>query len=253
MANNGLSSNEQRSPGQPGLEPQLPKRFYQDVTVALQEGEWAVQLDGRRVRTPAKNAFAMPNEDLANAVAEEWLAQVDVIDPATMPLTRIINSAHDGLVGKEADVRNEIAKFAGSDLLCYRADHPEQLVALQCAAWDGALKWLAQEHGICLQTGSGIMPIAQNSDDLAAFSSLLVTAGRLQLASLHVLVTISGSAVLGLAVLRGHMSVEEAWTAAHVDEDWQISQWGDDDEAQARRVFRKTEFEAAARLLELSG
>ncbi len=231
----------------------LPKRFYDEACVAAVDDGWAVVLDGRNVRTPGKQVWMVASAALAQAAADEWAVQADVIDPATMPINRLVNTALDGVAGQERAVRDEIVKFAGNDLLCYRADHPQELVARQAALWDPALAWLADARGVRLVTSQGIMPVAQPRQAIERFAGLVAGCDALSLAALHVLVTLSGSAVLGYGILEGAWSAQEAWSWAHVDEDWQIEQWGKDSEAQARRAYRWSEFEAAARILELVG
>ncbi len=234
------------APGRP-----LAKCFYERVGTGKQHDGWVVLLDGRTVRTPGNNPLVVPSEALCDALAAEWAAQQNVIDPASMPLTRIVNTALDGVAGNEQDVCDEIVKFAGSDLLCYRADHPQQLVARQARAWDAPLAWMAGTHGVALACAVGIMPVAQDRAALDAFRRLIAGEHALRLAALHILVTLSGSAVLGYGVLARHIDDETAWSAAHVDEDWQFSQWGEDGEARERRARRRQEFAAAARLLSL--
>ncbi len=248
------SNAENEEPGQTGqLAPQRehPKRFYASVTTGQSGQAWHILLDGRSVRTPGKHLISLPSAALANIIAQEWDAQHEVIDPATMPATRIVNTAIDGVVHKADSVRDEIAKFAGGDLLCYRAGHPRELVELQRAAWDEPLAWLAQDHSVNLQTATGIMPINQPALELQKFRNLLDACGGLRLAALHVVVTLTGSAVLGIGILESKLSSADAWSAAHVDEDWQITQWGEDHEAKERRAFRWREFSTATEIIRL--
>jgi chaperone required for assembly of F1-ATPase len=253
MAGNGStgSGGHARAPLGGAGERVLPKRFYKQADVRAVDDGWLVVLDERPVRTPGRQQLLAPSEALSEAIAREWAAQEDVIDPATMPLTRLMNTALDGVSGKEGKVRAEIVQFAGSDLLCYRAEHPRELVELQSSAWDPPLQWLAQHHGVELQVAGGIMPVMQSQEALDRFGGLVAEGGAFELAALHVLVTLSGSAVLGCAVMKGGLGTAEAWAAAHVDEDWQILQWGGDAEAEARRAYRWREFQAAALLLKL--
>lgn len=232
----------------------LPKRFYTDVTVADESGESlaAILLDGRPVRTPGKKALAVPSAALAEAIADEWRAQRDEIDPRTMPLTRLVNSAIDGVTGREAAVIDDILNHAGADLLCYRASGPEGLLVRQAEAWDPVLAWAAGALGAPLSLAEGVMHVPQPEASLAALRTEIAALDAYALAALHVMTTLTGSALLPLAVARGELSPEAAWEAAHVDEDWQISQWGEDAEAQMRRETRKADFDAAARLLALS-
>ncbi len=227
----------------------LPKRFYTSATVAPRGTGFAVLLDTRAARTPKKRELVLPTSALAQAVAEEWDAQRTVINPATMPLTRLVNTVLDGVEGRESEVRADIVKYAGSDLLCYRAEDPEKLVALQAATWDPVLVWANSGLGIRLALSGGVMPVRQSQEALDAVALAVAPLDALRLASLHVMVTLTGSAILGLAVLHRHLSPEAAWSAAHVDEDWQIGRWGEDAEATARRARRWTDMRAAADLL----
>jgi chaperone required for assembly of F1-ATPase len=237
-------------PGEP--ERMLPKRFYASVSVdAKGPADHRIRLDGRPVRTPAKAELAAPTPALAQAIADEWLAQGTHIDPLSMPLTKLANSAIDGVARRQAEVRADIAKYAGSDLLCYRADGPEGLQRRQSEAWDPILKWAEQDLGARLAVGAGLMPVAQTDAAKAAVARGLEEYDGFALAALHVITTLLGSVVLALAHARGHLSTEEAWAAAHVDEDWQISKWGEDAEAKARRARRWADLQAASRMLEL--
>jgi chaperone required for assembly of F1-ATPase len=235
-------------PGRDGPRP-LPKRFYTNVTAAPRSTGFAVLLDARAARTPKKRELVLPTLALAQAIAEEWDAQRSAIDPAGMPLTRLVNTVLDGVEGRESEVRADIVKYAGSDLLCYRAEDPEKLVALQAATWDPVLSWAGASLGIPLALSGGVMPVRQSQEALDAVASAVAMLDAFRLAALHVMVTLTGSAILGLAVLHGHLSPEAAWSAAHVDEDWQIARWGEDAEASARRARRWADMRAAADLL----
>lgn len=227
----------------------LPKQFYTLATVGPRDGGFAVLLDGRPVRTPAKKPLVVPTEALAAALAEEWSAQKVSIDPATMPLTRIVNSALDGVTGREAEVRAEIVKYAGGDLLLYRADGPAALVALQARHWDALVKWAEGFLGGRFVLAEGIMPVTQPQKTLDTVAAKLANIEALPLAGLHVIMTLTGSTLLALAHAEGRISAEVAWAAAHVDEDYQIEKWGTDSEAEARRAHRWREMQAASRLL----
>jgi chaperone required for assembly of F1-ATPase len=205
------------------------------------------------VRTPAKALLALPTRALAEAVAEEWSGQREHIDPATMPLTRLANSAIDGVRGREAEVRADIVRYAGSDLLCYRAFEPEELVRRQAELWDPVLAWAREAFGVRFAVAQGLMPRAQPPAATAAIAAALEGFDTFGLAALHVMTTLTGSALLALAQARGRLTAEQAWTAAHVDEDWQIGKWGEDEEAAARRQRRWWEMQAAGRMLALLG
>lgn len=229
----------------------LRKRFYELVDVDSRAAHWFVLLDGRGLRTPGKRELALPNEALAEEIAAEWQAQKDEINPITMPLTRLANSAIDGIAGREAEVRADIVDYAGSDALCYRAERPEVLVARQRAQWDPILDWANETLHARFTVASGIMPVKQPEQALAAIDAVLAGYDAMALAALHVMTTLTGSALLMLAHARGFLSVEEAWRAAHVDEDHQIGTWGEDAEARTRRQGRRQEMIAASRLLTL--
>lgn len=237
------------------MRPALPTRFYksaQVVNLTAPGGNdgFGVQLDGRAVKTPKKQPFAVPSHAFASAIAAEWAAQDKVINPASMPLTRIANTAIDAVSNMMPEVAADIAKFAGSDLLCYRAEGPQELVARQAAVWDPVLAWMQKEFGARFILAQGIVPVEQPPRSIERMSSALVGYDAFQLSSLHIITTLTGSALLALAFARGFLTREAAWAAAHVDEDWQIEQWGEDDEAQSRRTARQREFDAAARVLE---
>lgn len=228
-----------------------PKRFYRAVSVGGAAPAFRVLLDGKPIRTPAKHELALPARRLAEAVAAEWEAQGDRIDPGTMPLTRLVNSAIDGVRGREREVCADICKYAAGDLLCHRAPGPEELVRRQAEAWDPVLAWAGEALGARLVVGEDIAPIAQPPAAGMAIEKALVALDAFALTAHHVMTTLTGSALLALAHARGRLSVDQAWTAAHVDENWQISQWGWDAEAKARRDRRWAEMRAASRLLAL--
>jgi chaperone required for assembly of F1-ATPase len=231
--------------------PSHPKRFYDQVAIKDEGGGVSVLLDGRPVRTPGKSPFLLPNAVLAEAVAEEWRGQCSRIDPATMPLTRLANSVIDGVKGAEGAVVDDILNYARSDLLCYRADGPKGLVALQTGHWDPILVWAKQDLGAPMRLAGGVMHVEQQPASLNAIKQHLETFDSWRLAALHVMTGLKGSALLALAVALKRLTPEEAWDAAHVDEDWQIGQWGEDDEAKERRANRHRDFAATARMLTL--
>lgn len=232
----------------------LPKRFYKEVAVRAEGGGAAAPLlDGKPVRTPGKAPLTLPTRALAEAVAEEWRAQGERIDPSTMPLTRLANSAIDGVAGREEAVIGDIAKHAAADLLCYRAEGPEALVAAQGKHWDPVLAFARKSLRAPLLLSEGIVHVAQPETSLARIRSEFEGLDPFRLAALHVMTALTGSALLALAVFKGWLTPEEAWEAAHVDEDFQISQWGEDAETQVRRDRSWRDFQASARLLALLG
>jgi chaperone required for assembly of F1-ATPase len=228
----------------------LPKKFYKDVSVTpLGEG-FGLALDGRPVRTPARAPLAVPNMILAEALAEEWRGQGERINPATMPKTRLVNTALDGVAREMDAVTAEIAKFAGSDFLCYRAAAPESLVEEQNAAWNPILDFFREKHSAPFVCAEGVMFVAQPEASVAAIRQAVAALadgkdGALKLAALHVMTTLTGSVLIALALAQGRLSFDEAWAAAHVDENYQLRLWGPDDEAQARREARMAEMRSA--------
>jgi chaperone required for assembly of F1-ATPase len=214
---------------------------------------FSILLDGKPVRTPAKALLAVPTRALAEAIAAEWQGQGERIDPASMPLTKLANSVLDGVTGREADVRADIVKYAGGDLVCCRALEPEALVQRQAEAWDPIVAWSNQALGACFAVAAGIMPVEQPEAATGAVARALEGYAPFGLCAVHVMTTLMGSALLALAHARGRLGAEAAWAAAHVDEDWQIAKWGQDAEAKARRQRRWQEMQAASRLLGLLG
>lgn len=210
-----------------------PKRFWTSAEVTEAPGGFAITLDGRQVKTPAKAPLVVPSRALAEAIAREWQAQDEKIDPATMPVTRGANAAIDKVRTQHAEVAALIADYGGTDLLCYRAEAPRELVARQSAHWDPLLDWAEAALGARLAVTQGVVPVAQPEATLAALSARVAAMDEWQLAALHDLVGLTGSLVLGLAVAEGRLTADEAWTIAQIDEAWQAEQWGADDEAAA--------------------
>lgn len=207
------------------------KRFWTNAGVAEAGTGFAVELDGRRVKTPAKAALEVPTRAMAKAIAAEWAAQDEVVNPLTMPFTRSANAAIDKVRLQQAEVVRMLADYGDADLLCYRADHPEDLVARQAAAWDPALDWAEQALGVRLELRSGVLHQPQ---DAAALAHLLALTGQhsaFQLAAFHDLVSLSGSLVLGFAAARNWRDAEEIWTLSRLDDLWQQEQWGVDEDA----------------------
>lgn len=229
----------------------LPKRFYKAASVAPVEDKFAVHLDGKPVRTPVKALLAVPTEKAARLVAEEFAAQVDVIDPVKMPVMRLVNTALDGVVNNPQAVLEDILRFAASDMLFYRADAPQALVERENEHWDPVLDWARATLGARFNLAEGVTHVEQPRESIAVLGvHLSQRAEPLRLAALHLMTSLTGSALLALAVDFGELDAETVWLAAHVDEDWQIDQWGQDAEAVARRNARHRDFMAAVQLLE---
>ncbi|HEY4191599.1 MAG TPA: ATP12 family chaperone protein [Mesorhizobium sp.] len=229
----------------------LPKRFYKEASVAAAEGGFAVHLDGKPVRTPAKALLTLPTEQSARLVADEFAAQVEVIDPVKMPVLRLVNTALDGVANEKQAVLEDILRFASTDMLCYRADTPQGLVDRQNTHWDPVLDWARAALGARFNLAEGVIHVEQPRESIAVLGAHLARrADPLRLAALHLMTSLTGSALLALAADEGELDAEAAWLAAHVDEDWQIEQWGQDAEAVARRNARHRDFLAALQLLE---
>lgn len=228
----------------------LPKRFYQEAKAAEDgEGGYAIHLDGKPVRTPARSKLILPKLEMAELVAAEWEAQVEVVNPVIMPVTRLANTAIDGITKDPQAVFDDILRFSGTDLLCYRAATPQRLTLLQSEGWDPVLEWAAKSHGARFILAEGVMHQQQPDEAIAAFGAVLRRHDNIfSLASLHTVTSLTGSAILALAFAEGQLSVDEAWQLAHIDEDWQKSQWGEDEEAALRRHLRKVEMDAACKL-----
>jgi chaperone required for assembly of F1-ATPase len=228
----------------------LPKRFYKTVSVDAVEDGFRILLDGRPVRTPGKRLLAVSARPVAERLKAEWDGQGEEIDPAKMPVTRLVNTAIDGVADNIDAVFEEIVRFAGTDLLCYRAGSPEGLVQRQREGWDPVIRWAAEARGARFILVEGVMHQEQPAPAIRAFSEAL-TAYRdpLVLACLHTVTTLTGSALLALALAEGAVDADTVWSLAHVDEDWQIEQWGTDEEAFHRRSLRREEMDVAASVL----
>ena len=228
------------------------RRFYQTVTIVAGQSGHLVQLDGKAVHTPGRRLLAAPVADLAGALAEEWARQGAHIDPATMPLSRLANTIIDGVATARDEVAAEIRNYLASDLLLYCAEAPELLGARQAQLWDPILVWAREALGADFKPGSGVMHVAQPGAALSAAGAALPN-DEWQLGALHAATTLTGSALIALALSHGALSAEGAWQAAHVDEDWNMEQWGRDEIALQRRGLRFAEFAAAALVLHALG
>ncbi|GAA4215864.1 chaperone required for assembly of F1-ATPase [Sagittula marina] len=223
------------------------KRFWKDATVEPVEDGYAIKLDGRGVKTPAKTPLVVPTTGLAEAIADEWRAQEDKVNPALMPFTRTSNSALDKVATQHAEVAEMLAAYGDSDLLCYRADRPAELVARQNAEWDPLLEWAAEAFDARLTAQPGVMYQAQDKAALDRLSQHVHGQSAFELAAFHDLVAMSGSLVLALAVVHGARDPETAWTLSRLDETWNEEQWGVDEDAAATAAIKRGEFLHAAR------
>jgi chaperone required for assembly of F1-ATPase len=239
-----------------GMRPRLRRRLYREVAALQREGGFGLVLDDRPVLTPAQRPLAAPTALLADLLAEEWRAQREFIDPSTMPLTRLANSIIDGVADAAPEVVAEVEKYLASDLIFYRAETPQGLVRSQEAAWDPLITWAREALGADFQTGAGVVHLPQPQDALAA-AAVIIPRNKgnatdiWRLGATHSITTLTGSALIALALLSGKLSVADAWAAAHVDEDWNMVQWGRDELVLERRAYREAEMQAAGRVLEL--
>jgi chaperone required for assembly of F1-ATPase len=242
------------------VRPVRRRRDYKTVTIAAGEGGesgYHVHLDRNPVRTPARRLLAVPTAELAGAVAEEWAAQGEYIEPAKMPRTRLGNTIIDGVAAARGQVAAEISKYLASDLVFYRAETPAALRARQAQHWDPIVAWARQALGADFKPASGVVYVAQPEAALdaagAAIPNDAILEDNWRLGALHAATTLTGSALIAIALLRGVITAEAAWAAAHVDEDWNMAQWGSDEVALQRRAFRFAEFQAAALVLRTLG
>jgi chaperone required for assembly of F1-ATPase len=225
------------------------KRFYKDVSVAEHEAAFQLHLDGKPLKTPSGVALAIPALALAEAVAREWREAGATFDPQSLPLTRLAFAA--AMPARRARIVEQLLGFGRSDLLCYRAEAPDALVARQAAAWDPLLEWAAEAHGARLAITSGIKFVPQPAQALRALEAALEKRDDFSLAAIHAATPIAGSLVIGLALADGRLDAAEAFAAAHLDESFQAEQWGRDGEAEERLAGRRSELEAAERFLRL--
>jgi len=236
------------------VRPALRRRFYETVTIAAGEDDQADQaghavcLDGKPIRTPGRHALAAPVPELARALADEWAAQGEYIEPAKMPLTRLANTIIDGVGAAQDQIAAGIRKYLASDLVFYRAESPAPLRARQAQHWDPLLSWAHQALGADFKLAAGVVHVDQPAAALDRAGAALPH-DPWRLGALHAATTLSGSALIALALMHGAVTPEAAWQAAHVDEDWNMEQWGSDEIALKRRGFRFAEFNAAALVL----
>lgn len=228
------------------------KRFWRDVSVSEAEGGYAVLLDARRVLTPGKIPLTLPSRAMAQAVAAEWAAQDGEIAPLTMPFTRAANAAIERVAPQRAEVAAMLAAYAETDLICHRAAAPRALADRQAEAWDPLLAWADATLGAPLIATVGVLPVAQPEPSLAKLAQQVAALDAFRLTGLHDLVTISGSLIVALATAAGRLSPDAAWVMSRIDEDWQIAQWGEDEEAATVAAHKRTDFLRAAQFWAMS-
>ncbi|MEM6637588.1 MAG: ATP12 family protein [Pseudomonadota bacterium] len=219
-----------------------PRRFWQDTSVSEGPDGFHVLLDGKTLRTPAKIALVLPTHALAEAVEQEWRAQGEVIDPATMPYTRTANSAVEKVAPQHLAIVEMLAEYGDSDVTCYRAEGPASLVHRQSQVWDPLLDWAGAKYAAPLSPVTGVMHAPQARESLERLKAPLIPMNSFQLAAAHDLITLSGSLVIALATIEGVLSAPAAWDASRVDEDWQMDQWGEDAEARHAAEAKKNGF-----------
>lgn len=228
------------------------KRFWTDVTVAEEGGTFAVRLDARPVRTPAKAPLHVPTRAMAEAVAAEWAAVETIIDPRMMPVTRAANAAIDKVAAQFDEVAGLVAAYGESDLLCYRAAGDDALAAAQAEAWDPVLDWAAGRLGARLTTTFGIVPVAQPAEAVRRLTEPVYACTAFQLTALHDLVSLTGSLVLGLASTSDEFEVANLWKLSRFDEEWQAGKWGEDEESSAIAEMKRNDFLRASHFWKLS-
>lgn len=231
---------------------QISKRFYKSVDVEPSEDGYGIFLDGRSVRTPVGAALAVPFESLAKAMAEEWDAQTETISPLTMPLTGLANTAIDRIVHSRNAVLDEMVQYAETDLLCYRAEDPADLVANQVKTWQPLLDWAVETFAARMTVTEGIMPISQPDDALAKLRAIIEIEENFQLTALSALTAACGSLIIALAVRRGRLDADQAFEISQLDESHQIELWGEDDEARDKRQHLRENISNMTQFLVLS-
>ncbi len=223
-----------------------PKRFWKSVTVEACDGGFAIKLDARVAKTPGKQPLVVPTAAMAQAIAAEWQAQQGLVRPETMPYTRAANSALEKVAPQFAEVVGLLAAYGETDLLCYRATGPAELIARQSAAWDPLLDWAATALQAPLTSTAGVMHVAQPPASTARLHALTAAMTPFQIAAFHDLVMLSGSLVLAFAVTRGRLDPAEAWTISRIDESYQAELWGQDEDAAALTEHKRQAFHQAA-------
>ncbi len=229
------------------------KRVYDNVAVAEADGGWGITLDGRPLRTPSRDALVVPTRALAEAIAAEWDAQGETVEPESMPFTRLASTALDRVESQREAVIDEIAGYGASDLLCYRAEHPQALVQRQAEAWQPVLDWAARRYDAPLAVTSGVLPVAQDPQTLAALRAAVAEYDAFALAALHAATHASGSLILALALATGHLDAAAVAAASQLDETYQAEKWGQDAEAEERLAGLRAQLHDVERFLGLLG
>jgi chaperone required for assembly of F1-ATPase len=229
------------------------KRFWREASVVDREDGFVIALDDRLVRTPGKRTLVVPTRALGDALAGEWGAQGDTVEPSGMLLTRLANSALDSVVVRRAEVVEDVVRYGATDLVCYRAADPPELIERQSAGWRPLVDWIASDYGIGLEIVSGVVPAKQSRATIASFHAVVSAFDDFPLTGLHAATTAGGSLVIALALARGRLDAEAAWSASQLDESYQIERWGEDAEASDRRARLLADIAAASRFMTLAG
>lgn len=227
------------------------KVFFKEVSVEVRDNKYVVMLDGKITKTPEQSVCLMPTLEMAEAIAKEWKDQEEVIDPNSMPLTKLLNTSVDRVEKRRDDLIEELVKFAGADQVCYRADYPPELVELQNKVWNPLMKTMEEDYGVDLRVVTGVVFAEQDQKALLKIRKLIEKVESFRLMALYTMITVTGSVTVGFNLFKGHIELNEAWDAGQLDENFQISQWGSDEEAEQRRRNLKSELENAFRFLQL--
>ena len=227
------------------------KRFYNQASVVVQGPGFGIELDGREVKTPEKRPNLSPTKAMAEVICQEWNDQQDKVNPDSMLMAKLQNTAIDRVETRRGDLIAELVKYAGTDMLCYRADFPEDLAQRQADTWQPLLDWVMDVHDITLKVTTGIIHVEQDPGQLVKLRHYLEGVDSFRLAAFYNITTLCGSVSVALNVLGGNITAEQAWQAAQLDENFQIEHWGLDEEAEIRQENMKTELDAATRFLAL--
>jgi chaperone required for assembly of F1-ATPase len=227
------------------------KRFWKSAAAVETDGVFRVELDGRPIKSPARTDLVVPTQALAEAIAAEWDDCGEEVDPRAMPLTGLANAAIDRVAPDKDAFAAGLARYAETDLTCYRVEGPETLVKRQAESWDALLGWARRRYDVDFACQRGVMHVAQPEETVRKLGHAVASLDAFQLAGISPLVTIGGSLVAALAVLEKMMPASEAWEAVSLDDRWQMEQWGADAEAEAALDARRRDFLAGARFLEL--
>ena len=227
------------------------KRFYKEVALEAQDDGFALNLDGRPVKTPARRPLILPTRGLAEAVAAEWEAQGETIDPLSMPLTGLANAAIDHVAADRGRFVSDIMAYAETDTLCYRAEPDDPLSARQDAQWEPVLRAVEQHLGIALYRIVGIIHRRQPSNSIERLTAYVDGRSHFELAGLSSLVGLTGSLVAPLALADGFADADTVWEAVNLEELAQEEKWGSDAEAVENRMLRRSAFDAAANFCSL--